>query len=278
MNTPLTLSKYIEKILSLTDVHNDMKLFKALQFRGHGNSEHLIIPSIARRIEREKGETFLAYERELIQLAQNRHPEMFHAEMHPLNLLAQLQHHGIPTRLLDVTENPLVALYFACADRNSKDKDGEVIAFINHNASEINSSIDDAVADSYRIAYRIMGGFIYLDTFYERANSEPYFDRNRIERVATEVADGFDGFFEITFGKPRFVSTLQLSSRQKAQQGKYILFPNEFGYVFKTEDMPEQINFVERKADIPLESKKMQKVFLEAKSMNCLKILNILQT
>lgn len=49
--------------------------------------------------------------------------------LNDLQLLALLQHHGAPTRLLDVTADPLTALWFACSDAEHADDDGVLFAF-----------------------------------------------------------------------------------------------------------------------------------------------------
>lgn len=58
-------------------------------------------------------------------------PEHFQNSGH-LDRLVKMQHYGCPTRLLDVTSNPLVALYFACKNfsaNSTKEEEGEVIIF-----------------------------------------------------------------------------------------------------------------------------------------------------
>jgi hypothetical protein len=56
-------------------------------------------------------------------------PAEFRGDRSMFDKLVRAQHYSLPTRLLDVSLNPLVGLYFACNEIEHHDKDGVVQIF-----------------------------------------------------------------------------------------------------------------------------------------------------
>ena len=80
-----------------------------LFFRGHSNANYLLQPSVMRSPKLYENENRL-YNDLLIEC-----PADFEKCHSHFEKLVKMQHYGLPTRLLDITRNLLVALYFACS-------------------------------------------------------------------------------------------------------------------------------------------------------------------
>ena len=94
-----------------------------LFFRGHPSFTYALTPSVYR------DPMLVANEDVIFKELVLRCPSDFASLGSTFQMLVKMQHYGLPTRLLDLTANPLIALYFACDTVDPPSESGEVIAF-----------------------------------------------------------------------------------------------------------------------------------------------------
>jgi hypothetical protein len=113
-----SICSYLKKI---EDIDN---ITPISYFRGHSKKKYEISPQLFRKNNSKDGSKNYLLETEitLYRNALTLYPELFKDCESYIKQYVMMQHYGLKTRLLDVTENPLVALYFAC--RSSKEEDG----------------------------------------------------------------------------------------------------------------------------------------------------------
>ena len=85
-----------------------------LYFRGEPKCGWELRPSVMR-------DHLRVHESAMLRDVTSRRPEEFSGISSALGRWVTAQHHGLQTRFLDVTRNPLVALFHACADSTSED-------------------------------------------------------------------------------------------------------------------------------------------------------------
>lgn len=118
-----SVSEFVANVESIQQTIPSMQNIGCFtMFRGQANKEWSLMPSLYRH-------DLLQGEQLLIKYLQHSCPDEFSNSR--FDTLVKLQHFGLPTRLLDTTTNPMVALYFACKSDQQKSSDGVVYVFPN---------------------------------------------------------------------------------------------------------------------------------------------------
>lgn len=183
-----TLAEYVNAISKLVKVCHKIEEDR-LVFRGHSDasSKYKLIPTIGRKLFHIAG-----VENDLVTEMITLRPEEFEGISSNFGLLSKLQHYGIPTRLLDFTYNPLIALYFACSD-NPK-TDGRVVCTYDTSTSFTKSTLETVCGMYQYLDYNaisldgIIGGASMLQKYAsdtaEPLMAMPNYSNNRIKHQA----------------------------------------------------------------------------------------------
>lgn len=176
--------------------------FSQFFFRGHADKSWLLKPSVFRG---QYDERFFYHEMQRLEPGVFKNNSVF-------DNLALMQHYACPTRLLDVSFNPLVSLYFAC--KEEKDKDGLVYIF---NRIDFANEDDADVSALSKLA--LLNGKQKLelkkDLKNNALNENGYY---------AQIMNKLD-FVKEYFLEPVLVKSKFLAPRIKQQAGAFVIAP-----------------------------------------------------
>lgn len=123
-----------EELRELLDVMGREETGKL--YRGQANSTWKLDSSLTREKKYAEHESEMYYD--ILSLK----PDAFVNDRTVYERLITMQHFGMPTRLMDITRNPLVAIFFACNNMERAKSDGVVYTFAPENKDFLNFEDD----------------------------------------------------------------------------------------------------------------------------------------
>ena len=207
-----------------------------IYYRGEASKKWKTLPSVLREYSYNPRESFYYHE------IQVRSPKDFENLTH-LNKLVTMQHYETPTRLLDLTSNPLNALYFACSDQKQMSDDGKVILFPIMPGSVSYGDSDKAIILSCLPPLSSYNKFSIYNEI-NRSSVDTYNEDNEnihLNKLFLEICSEKNSFQRrIKFGdllNPLFIQPNMINPRITNQQGAFLLS----GLTYNNDDAEEKI-------------------------------------
>ena len=131
-----SLEGFFSELLELTKNVDQTKY--EIFYRGHENTDYQLVPNLLRNnsTKNPNGQAvkdIVNNEHRAFRDIIEKQPSEFAQCNSAIEYLVKMQHFGLKTRLLDITSNALIALYFACTSSSNSTKDknktGQVIVF-----------------------------------------------------------------------------------------------------------------------------------------------------
>lgn len=126
----------------------------SIWYRGQTKSSHSLLPSYL-RIEHSTEKTLLSAFKQNATMLTDKQPS------NSFDWMFVMQHYGIPTRLLDWSESPLVALYFALQKSKDNNESDAVIWALKPTELNKNAGIDEEKEDFFipSFDYQVINGY-----------------------------------------------------------------------------------------------------------------------
>ena len=216
------LIKQLEELHPRSEASSGVELY----FRGEPECGWELRPSVMR-------EGFKKFESDMLLELTSRRPQDFNQTGYALADWVLAQHHTLKTRFLDLTKNPLVALFFACDPSNDASPDVvkpgriHVFAVPNIMVKPFNSDTVSIIANFAKLAHRdrcVLVGDEYDPVSGQRFLEDAYQSAmNRLLQLIRTEKPYFDARIDPSdFFRVIIVNPQHSPERIKAQSGAFL--------------------------------------------------------